>query len=121
MLACGGVLGRECDLAVDTKLSYGLTRDSLFFAKDPAMHAYGTQVLWRQILPLWLRCRSADAGQIHVIGRASSFGICFSVSSRPHASEVAPVHARQLSESRIDQSIAEYIYHCGPGELLHVT
>lgn len=85
------------------------------------MHAYGTQALWRQILPLWLRCCTADAGQNHVSGRVSSYGICFSVSSRPHASEVAPVHARQLSEPRSDQSIVEYIYHCGPGELPHVT
>jgi hypothetical protein len=79
-------------------------------------HVWGRQASIAVLVPLpQCRCRSSPCSRAsiplwHMLFRFFT-----------PALKVAPVHARQLSNLQSDQWIANHIYHCGPGHLLHVT
>ena len=81
MLACGGALGRGCDGADGG--SHGLTRVGLWLG-GVGRCTCDANLVAASITVDWLYCRSTDAGPVHIVGRVSSYGICFSVSSQQH-------------------------------------
>jgi hypothetical protein len=84
MLACGGVLGSECDEAVDSNKEFMDRLVMGFICKDSALHVRDEGFLSGKYCRTGWRCRCADAGPNQAVGLVSSFGICVSVSSHTH-------------------------------------